>query len=328
MPPKRPENFSEITALNELSPNTFETLHPPPKMGSTTPTAFGGSTIAIATKAAYKTVPPGYHLYSLLGHFLGPAHSGRTLKASITPIRQTRTFATRHILLTQTQPDGSERPCLVALADFQTADTGLLNYSAPPTKSYTHWRALPPRSEQFRALAATGNVDVETVQYLEDAMALCDQLFETRPCPEGIFAQTLYGAAPHLPSTQDDLPYTQRSSAEWIRAHGALEDEADVMANLAFAMDLQLSFAPLAFAHRTLGDVASCSSLEFALRIFGAAGGTGLGEWGLREVVTHVGEGGRTYSEAKVWGEGGECWACMTQQGSLRVGEGGREVKL
>lgn len=76
-------------------------------MGNIANIAYGGWTLAIAANAAYQSAPPSYHLYSMLGHFLGPALTDRKLFCTVRKIRDTRTLATRQVEVSQAQDDGS-----------------------------------------------------------------------------------------------------------------------------------------------------------------------------------------------------------------------------
>ncbi|KAK3044374.1 hypothetical protein LTS18_001453, partial [Coniosporium uncinatum] len=74
-----PRNLKEMVAICQTSTNEFESLHPPSRMGNTAPIAYGGCTLGIAAASAYATVKPGYHAYSMLGLFIGPALTDRKL---------------------------------------------------------------------------------------------------------------------------------------------------------------------------------------------------------------------------------------------------------
>lgn len=161
-----------------------------------------------------------------------------------------------------------------------------------------------------------GKVGQKLVDMQNTSFGLFARLFNTRPCPEGIFAQLITGLAKHLPTTQDHLELTDRSTADWVKLPDVLEDQTENVACLGFLLDGALAFAPLTFSHMFLDDSSATSSLDFALRVF--SNKVEMGEWHLREMVTHVGAEGRTYSEARMWDEGGRCVASMTQQSIMR----------
>lgn len=82
-------------------------------------------------------------------------------------------------------------------------------------------------------------------------------------------------------------------------------------------MDGGLSTLPLTFDHMFLEDAGACSTLDFALRIF--SNDVRFDQWHLREMRTHTGGNGRTYSEGTLWDEKGNMVCSMTQQNILRV---------
>lgn len=311
-----PQPFTSQLAFTQLNSNTWETLHPPQRMGNLLPIAYGGYALAAACKAACLSVPEGYHLYSLLGNYLGPAATDRPLRATTRTVRQTRTFATRHVEISQTQDDGKERMCLFATADFMVKEGSMFEYSRPPSKSYTHYAALPSTADVAADLLAAGKVDKPMFDTFSRSFAVNAALFNVRPCPEGVFAQNMSGLATGLPHSQDALPLTARTTADWFCSAAPLGGATEQVAALAFYSDGALSFCPLSFSHKYLQDSAACSSLDFALRLFGDVD---VEKWCLREISTRAGSGGRTFSECWIWDEGGRAVACMSQQSIMRV---------
>lgn len=313
------KTFAEQLAFQELGEGSWTTLHPPQSMGNKQQIAYGGYALAAACKAACLSVPAGYHLYSFMGHFLGPATTDRALRATTRSIRQTRTFATRHVEVSQLQPDGTLRVCLSATADFMAKEQGsVLTYSRAPSRPYTRPDALPSTLDNARALLHAGKVDASTYAAFAASFAAMTGVFDVRPCPEGIFAQNLTGVAKALPHTQDALPLAARSTAEWFRVAAPLDAQADGLAALAFYCDGALSFCPLSFSHMFLDECGACSSLDFAMQIFGD-GEVDLGAWHLREIRTRVGSAGRSFSECWVYDGRGRAVATMSQQSILRV---------
>lgn len=75
---------------------------------------------------------------------------------------------------------------------------------------------------------------------------------------------------------------------------------------------------PLSHNHQFLDDSGACSSLDFALRVF--TNDLDMSKWHYREMNTITGGIGRTFSEARLWDNGGErrMVALMTQQAILR----------
>jgi acyl-CoA thioesterase II len=299
----------------QTNDNEFESIHPPQQMGNPLNIAYGGYALATACKSAYLSVPSGYHLYSLLGHYLGPAYCDRPLRAKTRTIRQTRTFATRQVEVSQKANDGKERVCLIAIADFQVNE--------PATSTYPHYKDLPTQKQVFQKLCDEGKISKQMLAAHTKTFGLMETTFDQRPCPESIFAQNLFGIAKTLPTTQDDLPLTSKTTTDWFRCRDEMSTPIDHMANLTFLIDGAIAFLPLSFSHRWFEDVAACSSLDFALRIFKSGDDIDLGQWHLRELNTKVAGEGRSYGESWIWDENGKAVACMSQQCILRPPHGG-----
>ncbi|KAJ4408318.1 hypothetical protein N0V91_003322 [Didymella pomorum] len=312
-----PKSLAEQLAFRQLGENSWTTLHPPQRMGNALPIAYGGYAIAVACKAACLSVPEGYHIYSFLGNYLGPASTDRPLRAMTRTVRQTRTFATRHVEVSQIQDDGKSRVCLFATADFQVKEKGsMFEYSRPPTKKYSAREGLLSGQDVAAQLLKDGKVGQQTHAAYTKAFTVTASLFECHPCPEGIFAQNLSGMAKSLPHSQDSLPLTSRTTADWFRSATPLSNPIDNLAALTFYSDGALSFCPLSFTHLYLDDSAACSSLDFALRFFRDVD---VEKWHLREISTHAGSEGRTFSESWIWDEQGRAVATMSQQSIMRV---------
>ncbi|KAI4950130.1 hypothetical protein J4E91_004786 [Alternaria rosae] len=323
IPPQKP--FMEQLALRQTGENEFEMINLPQKMGNPLDIAYGGYTIAVACKAACLTVPDGYNLYSLQGNYLGPAYTDRPLRASVRVIRQTRTFATRQVEVSQTAStkEGQKeesRICLLATADFIiSSPTSLLSYSPTPMHDHPNWRSCPTPASAFSALVAEGKVSKKLLQHHEKGFHLLSHLYDQRLVPDSIFTQNLYGIAASAPHTQDSLPPSTRTTADWIRNKDALPTPTDNMTSLTFLMDLGIAFLPLSFNHLWFGDASAVSSLDFSLRIFVDMKDLKLDEgWLLRELKSQVAGEGRSFGEGWVWDEGGRCVATMSQQCILR----------
>jgi acyl-CoA thioesterase II len=326
----KPKTLSEQLAVKPTNSdgNEYESLYPPQRMGNPLNIAYGGYALATACKAAYTDVPPGYHLYSMLGHYLGPAYADRPLRAKVRTIRQTRTFATRQVEISQKRDDGQDRVCLIAIADFQVTEPAtLLEFSRSPSRVYTHYKDLPPQQKAFQKLLDDGKISQELLRTHTKTFGLMQTHFDQRPCPESVFAQNLFGLAKTLPTTQDDLPVTSRTTADWFRCRETMSTPSEHVTNLTFLIDGAIAFLPLSFSHMWFDDVSACSSLEFALRFFKAGDEVDLGQWHLREMRTNVASAGRAYGESWIWDENGKAVACMSQQSILRPPPGGGKVK-
>lgn len=325
----------------EKEAECYVSTHYPGRMGNALPIAYGGCTVSIAIHAACQSVwsqpqspSSDYKLYSSLGHFLGPALIDRVLSCEVSSLRDSRSFKTRRVVVTQTYDEGSVRECLELTADFMRVEKEVeMVYSAPPfadQDNYSESAAFAPRVDRTASpqelaidVRDKGQATEEEFQSYQSAFALGIKLFENRICRDGVSGQNLNGAAKSVRSSQHQagLSITDKTSSQWIRTHQPLETEAEDMAALAFNMDGSISFLPLVHAEqgKFLDDVGPCSTLDFALRVFQ----TGqermdMRQWKLKEWRTICAAGGRTYGEARLWDEKGNLTASMTQACIMR----------
>ncbi|KAK8111582.1 uncharacterized protein PG998_008039 [Apiospora kogelbergensis] len=323
-------NITEQTAIEEIGPGQFRSKFNPGRMGNAKPIAYGGCTLGVATRAAYTGVPPTHHLYSLVGHYHGPASTTEKLVCTVHSTRTTKSFTTRRVVVQQAQPitttAGSAgagpqqmqmRTCMELIADFHAEEPAAphMTYSAAPSRPYA---ASASQSETPVVLESILSAEEQaTVERSREVFALNERFVQTRPCREGVAAQNLNGLLRARPTTQDALPLTDRTSAEWLRnKEPDLASPADQAAALAFCLDGGLSFLPLSLDHGWLEDVSACSSLDFALRLMEPR--PDFNRWHLRERKTIAGGAGRTYSEGRMWDEEGNLIAIMSQQSIMR----------
>ncbi|CAI7576996.1 unnamed protein product [Penicillium discolor] len=291
--------LAEHVSLQELHDHYVST-HLPQKMGNSAPIAYGGYAIALAIHAAYKTTPNGFHLHSALGHYLRPS------------------FVTYRVAVEQKDPStGQPNLCMELLADFHRDEPSVLTFSSKPTRSYSHWQDCVPWDRLIEDWVKAEKISEPHFKAFNTLFGLSRNLYEGRPCPEGVTAQNLMGMAKTIKTSQEELSPTKKSSADWFRVKHPLQTEGEQIASLGFIMDGVLSFLPLAHNHMFFNDVGACSSLDFALRIFTPR--PKMDEWHLREIINHHASNGRTYSESKLWDEGGNLVASMTQQSILRA---------
>ncbi|KAF9878049.1 acylthioesterase ii [Colletotrichum karsti] len=309
--------LQEQVSVDALGFDNFISHINPGRMGNAQNIAYGGCAIGVGISAAYHTVSPNYLLYSVTGNYLGPALTDRKLKCSVRKVRDTRTFATRLVEISQDQDDGQTRLCMIMMADFQVKEAAsLLLYSAPPSRSYSPPEKCLDTIENAAELVRNGIVSEKLSKLYLLTFGLNNHFFESRPTPEGVASNNLYGVAKKAKTPQDDQPLTSKTSADWFRSRHPMEKLQDRFAALGFVLDGALSFIPLTHSQLFLDDAAACSSLDFALRFF--TGDVDLDQWHLRELKTIAGSDGRTYTEARLWDRNGNMVANMTQQSIMR----------
>jgi acyl-CoA thioesterase II len=309
-------DLNELLLLRQTGKDEFETAFFPIRMGNSSSIAYGGCALGVAAAAARRTVKPEYHAYSLLGNFLGPALTDRNVQCRVRRLRDTRTFATRHVEVSQVQDDGSRRLCLFMTLDFQTKEASvLMRFSVAPTLGFKSWREESSPSAMRQEFANLGKIDAKMAKIHEVSMKVHEALFEQRNCASGFSAQTLNGIGKHLPTDQDQLSLTERSSQQWVKAGTKISEEEQLGALILF-MDGALSFVPLMHNHQYLDDAGACSSLDFAMRLFDNE--VDFNQWHLHEMKTVAGAEGRTFSEARLYNEQGKLVANMTQQSIMR----------
>ncbi|KAK0618797.1 hypothetical protein DIS24_g11507 [Lasiodiplodia hormozganensis] len=304
-------------SVDDLGSDEFISCFNPERMGNAQNIGYGGCTLGVAIQAACHTVPSSYLLYSATGNYLGPSLTDRKLRCSVQRVRDTRTFATRLVRLSQEQDDGSTRLCMIILADFQTKeDASMLVYSAPPDKSYSPPEQCPSRMEATEEMVRSGTVSRKMADIYEVTFGLLERFVECRGAPEGVASNKLLGVAKKAATPQDGDALTSKTSGDWFRCRHPLGQQQDHYAALGFILDGALSFMPLTHSDMFLDDAGACSSLDFALRFF--TNSLNLDQWHLREIKTVTGGEGRTYTEARLWDEEGNMVANMTQQSILR----------
>lgn len=302
-------------SVRQIGDDEFLSNNLPVRMGNARPIAYGGSTLGIACNAAHATVPPTHRLYSMLGHYLGPAAVDQPLRCRVARTRSTASFATRRVEVLQRQRDGSNRAVMEVICDFHVPEQPLLTYSAPPSATYAGHDESPVDSEVAASLLADGHISKGQHEAVRASFAANERHFETRVPPTSYSGQNLHGIAKSVARNRE-APITDKRSAEWYRARDAAPSDADSAAVLAFLMDGGLSFLPLAHSDMFLNEAGPCSSLDFALRLFQPT--VDLSSWHFRERLTSAAGHGRSYTESKLWDDKGNMVACMTQQGILR----------
>lgn len=347
-------NFLQLIRLKRTSPTTFVSLSMSERMGNLAPFAFGGQmeldskirvrclrpdpagcVLALAVNAAHLNLPQSpaapLAIYSMLGHFLGPNKTDRHVKLVVEDVRTTRTFATRRVVVSQVQDDGSERSTLAVTLDFMaTSPSSVLQYStiAP---SLPHHSTVEPYLDSLDTRVAAGKLPATVASSFKTLFGLMYKMMDVKMPDQSAFGQNAWGLAKHEATSQDGLPLTSKRSAHWLRCKMDLaapplpstgEDAEPISSQAAnasmaaFALDYALAFIPLSFSNQFLSDVGACSTLDFALRFHSDV--LDMRQWHIEEIRTVAGDHGRTYSEGALWGEDGKLVATMTQQSVLR----------
>ncbi|KAL6917386.1 hypothetical protein ACHAPO_005831 [Fusarium lateritium] len=312
--------LADQVAVDQISDDEYVSRRNPIRMGNAAPIAYGGCTAGVAVNAACHTAPPTMSLYSVLGHFHGPASTEKKLYCTVTNIRDTRTFATRRVQVKQQQANGEFRVCMEVLADFHVNETSDFEYSEATCSKWPRAEDCPDLETLIKDLSDKGNITEDQGKTVAETFAANADFFETRYCTDGVSAQNLTGVAKTIVTTQDDRSITEKVSAEWQRAREPLNTYIDNMSVLAFLMDGALSFLPLTHNHMWFDDTAACSTLDFALRIFVPE--IKMNEWYLKERKTSRGGGNRTYAEGKLFDKHGNLIASNTQQSIMRLRKG------
>lgn len=301
-------------AIERLGDGEFVSVECPSSFGNPSGLAYGGCTLGIATSAAHATAPAGYHLFSLVGHFLGPASTASKLFCTVERTRDTKTFATRRVVVAQRQADGSMRPCLQVLADFHREEPALVQYSARPALPYKGPDESPRFQDLMENAVAKGHFSENPAA---GGLSQFEACIDLRYCLEGLAGQSFAGMVPTAATDQDDWPVTERRSAEWVRTREPMGSSAgEKAAAHAFYMD-SLPFTVVAHNKLQFRDIAASLTLDFALRVFVKE--VDLSRWHLRERKTTAAGLGRAYSEGQLWDEEGNLVASMTQTSILRT---------
>ena len=292
-------------AVEPLRPGHFSSVENPTRLGSLSEYVFGGNTIAVAVKAAYQTVNDTYHLYSLCGHFIRPATTDRKLFCHVESIRDSKSFQTRQIRVSQAADGGSNRLCLIAIADFHIEEPySAVTYSIPPeTKSPSSklrgkYSAPPPDASKNRKL-------YRDIEHFLDMRPILDNDTSTEN---------------HKQNTRINSPPAASSiiTKEMFRAPEPLDNEAEQVSALAFYADKGLAYIPAMHKGYDLRQASACATLEFSLRIF--VHDLNLANWHLAEQKSFAAGNARAFSEGRIWNEDGHLVASMTQQTILRPG--------
>ncbi|WFD37167.1 uncharacterized protein MJAP1_000109 [Malassezia japonica] len=341
-------------------PWVFVSVSLPGRAGNQQPIAYGGCATTVALNAAGQTIKqePRMVPYSMVGHFLGPAALDTPFVCEVRPVRDTRTFATRHVTVNQ-DIKGKLRPVLALTLDMiaspnstkealekakaRGADPGkvksLLRYQIPPSFTPKSFKELEMPVESVKRRVASGELNEFQAGMFQEFLGLWLRMFEDRVVPESMMTQNLMGL--HLkPTTQDDRAVSDRRAYDWFKlrqqlppADGSTEMTAggddgmlpmtSVMAHLcalAFAMDGAIAFAPMSLNNESLLNASIASTLDFAQRYH--TDNIDMNKFSMREIQTLAGGWQRHYTEARAYSDSGELLVTCTQQCVLRPAPG------
>jgi acyl-CoA thioesterase II len=205
--------LKDQSAIERIDTDCYQPIVPLIRMGALSNWAYGGNILAITVNAAYATIEKGQHLYSISGYFLRPASPSHKLICHVDHIRNTRNFQTRHLRVVQS--DGkSEKPCLIATADFYMDEPAdMVNYSGRPK--------LPIPSTPAEETATERTREPGLYRILDTMMAV----------------------HPHSSGWDGGRRFEHHFSRA-VPLHRALQSEADRIAALAFYMDRGLAYIP------------------------------------------------------------------------------------
>lgn len=337
-------------------PWVFESVSYPGRAGNQLPIAYGGCTSGTAVVAAGQTMDLSkgrYVPYSVTGYFLGPASLDYKFECHVTPLRDTRSFITRNVVVKQQTPKGP-RSCLVLTIDFisspfSTAEkleafrkknvdpattNTLFNYQVD-SRLFIKPDTLPPAKDEVLAMLQRGEIDESVFAMHEEFLGLWYRYFEGRSPPDSVLTQKVMGFKAGGTS-QDYLPVTERRAADWFRPRSKLppvdgsehiieprtEDMLPISSTIlqaavcVFALDGVLAFVPISMNNRLGFEAGNASSLDFAVRFHSDI--IDMSKWHMREVKTIASGWSRTFSEAYLFDEDAKLVASTTQQCVMR----------
>ncbi|KAK1140287.1 hypothetical protein N8T08_010489 [Aspergillus melleus] len=298
-------SLKQQIAVQPLGPGLFRSVNNPTRMGALSEFVFGGNTIAIAVNAAHQTLDSKYHLYSICGYFIRPAITDRKLLCHVESIRDSKSFKTRQIRVSQSTDDGSVKLCLIAFADFHIEEPrSVVTYSTPP--------GIISSSD---VLSHTNSTTTTSIKKNSGLYRNIGCFFDLKPIPDNNPSRE--GAEQNLGA--DSIPSAPSMvTKEMFRMSEPLDNEAEQVSALAFYTDKGLAYLPAVHGRQDLWQASACATLEFSLRIF--AHGLNLRNWHFSEQKTLVAGNARAFSEGRVWDENGSLVASMTQQTIFRPG--------
>lgn len=328
-------------AIRQIGEDKFESYFPAEKSGAWSLYAWGGSVLSQCLNAAYHTTPSSSsgtssHLYSVMGLFLGPTLADKTVQFEVQRLRDTRTFATRQVIVWQVQAEGkAPRRILQMTLDFFIG-SGIMGkphlaYEPEPLQpGLSHHSKLKLWAEQLDDAQNDKN-NPFTVK----ARKLHRKLFthivdrmEMKIPLEGFdwerFDAYVLGGHEDLP----DVDVTKKTYNDWFRPWQALRLQKDVedgslpapagilmprtrqeaeACAIMLRLDDILPAVPMMLGGKTFLQCSNFTSLDFALRFHHQDANTEAGQdnqWFLRQSTSAWAQDGKSFNESKCWKEG------------------------
>ncbi|UZJ57628.1 hypothetical protein CBS101457_006948 [Exobasidium rhododendri] len=338
--------FESLLGLRKISdaPCVYQNTAKLEKMGNALPIAYGGLLQAQSLLAAYHSLPGEYSerskwvVYSVTGHFLGPTSLHATAEYRVERLRDTRTFATRSIVVSQVI-DGKRRNTFSATVDFtvRLPDNKPLHnraelpleYTAKPSRGYPPPADVPYIIDLAAEQVRGGTFDEERLKSLSDTFQLGNRVSKLRLMEDQTFAKTLMGFNIGPQQRRDNHKdragegVTEMRQADWIKANEAFTEviaSSTVLplsvyilqaAFLLFIGDEALSFLPLLLHGLSIADGGATSTLDFSVRFL--SDDFDFEQYHLREARTTAARHERTFSESMIWDLSGRLVASISQ---------------
>lgn len=235
-----------------VTPARFHTNYNPVKMGNTADIAYGGCALAVAVNAAMATVEAQQHrqastpsaqgkagassrskaVYALSGNYLGPARVDRPFIADVESLRDTKTFATRLVRLSQRLDSGEERSCLVTIVDFVARSDlplqqrDILSFNTPPPKG-PHHSQLPLGSDWQEERVRKGEVPRKLLDISKVFFGTFTDVVKSKFSEDGILGPNLYGLMRDYQTAQEHLSLPEKNSTDWFQSTVKLDERKD-----------------------------------------------------------------------------------------------------
>ncbi len=277
--------ITEILNLEQIDSRIFKG----PIIPTTFTRTFGGQVAAQALVAALETVDDRFAVHSLHGYFVGPGDASKHTVFLVDPIREGRSFVSRHIRAVQ---DGEEIFSMQC-SFHRRNDEGI------------------EHSDEMRTVPGPETIAVDPDTLPPSSRALLEEWTEwdIRQVPSELYERNRY---------------THGQQLVWFKTKKRLpDDEAFHLCTLTYMSDMTLLHTSLV-AHP--GHPVQLASLDHAiwfLRPFRAD------EWLLYDQISPSAHAGRALTHGRVFSQSGDLVAIVTQEGLTRnLKDGQRALPL